>query len=125
MATTIIRNELLKPWAEYAAASEAEAEARRKETGGEGEGGVVAGISRYIAGAGPSMTIADFAFWPVLHDLVGAFGMGILDGGGDGDGEGGGGGALLRYYERVKGRDATRRVLAAAGGGGDGGAAAS
>ncbi|RYP93622.1 hypothetical protein DL770_000254 [Monosporascus sp. CRB-9-2] len=51
--------------------------------------------------AGPSLTLADFAFWPILHSLVAGKKRGVdIDG------------ALLEYYERVKGREAVQKVLA-------------
>ncbi|KAK7754999.1 hypothetical protein SLS62_003083 [Diatrype stigma] len=122
-----IRDDLLKSWAEYAATAEAEAEAAAQETRRQETRGIV-GVAGYIAGSGPAMTIADFAFWPVLHSMLVAFGTGIAAAAGrsdgDEDGDGDGDGALLRYYERIKGRDSTRRVLAAGGGGGGGAAAA-
>ncbi|RYP70748.1 hypothetical protein DL771_005243 [Monosporascus sp. 5C6A] len=51
--------------------------------------------------AGPSLTLADFAFWPILHSLVAGEKRGVsVDG------------ALLEYYERLKGREAAQKVLA-------------
>ncbi|RYP44199.1 hypothetical protein DL768_009315 [Monosporascus sp. mg162] len=51
--------------------------------------------------AGPSLTLADFAFWPILHSLAAGEKRRVdIDG------------ALLEYYERVKGREAVQKVLA-------------
>ena len=65
--------------------------------------------------AGPAISLADFAFWPVLHAMVTASGwfgiVGLFPDDKDGD-QGAAAAALQMYYERVKARDSVRRVLA-------------
>ncbi|KAI0155397.1 hypothetical protein GGR52DRAFT_587140 [Hypoxylon sp. FL1284] len=56
--------------------------------------------------AGPTMTLADYAFWPVLNDVVRMPGRSEFGEEGDMDN-------LKRYYERVRSREAGRRVLLA------------
>ncbi|KAI8964283.1 hypothetical protein F5Y11DRAFT_101311 [Daldinia sp. FL1419] len=56
--------------------------------------------------AGPTMTLADFAFWPVLHDVINVQGQDVL-----GD-DGSGFENLKKYYERLKARDSVRKVIA-------------
>ncbi|KAI1336520.1 hypothetical protein F5Y15DRAFT_201388 [Xylariaceae sp. FL0016] len=56
-----------------------------------------AGLDRYIAG--PTVTLADYAFWPLLHAIVSAI---------DTDFEYKN---LMSYYERMKQRESVARVL--------------
>lgn len=102
----LLISDLLKPWVAYAAAAAAALESQGQGQG-QGQGQV------FIAG-GSSMTLADFALWPVLHNIVVSGSPAtpsarrfLVDDGNTG--------VLLKYYERVKARDATKRVLVAPG----------
>ncbi|XXH03273.1 hypothetical protein Hte_009671 [Hypoxylon texense] len=54
--------------------------------------------------AGPTMTLADFAFWPVLNDVIRTPGRGEF-------GDDGGFDNLRKYYERIRSREAGKKVL--------------
>ncbi|KAI1770625.1 hypothetical protein F4818DRAFT_255295 [Hypoxylon cercidicola] len=54
--------------------------------------------------AGPAMTLADYAFWPVLHEVIQKSGWGVFGGEGVFDN-------LKRYYERIRSTDAAQKVL--------------
>ena len=101
-AVQAFRSEL-RTWAARARASQSES--------GSGSG--------YIAG--PDISLADFALWPVLHAVVGSTGSGPERSGitqllreeeEDDDDDGPDVAALMAYYDRVKDRDSVRRVLA-------------
>lgn len=54
--------------------------------------------------AGPTITLADYAFWPVLNDVIRTPGRGEF-------GDDGGFDNLNRYYERIRSREAGKKVL--------------
>ncbi|KAI2778508.1 hypothetical protein F4815DRAFT_239046 [Daldinia loculata] len=56
--------------------------------------------------AGPTMTLADFAFFPVLHDIIRVQGQDLF--GQDGAGFEN----LKRYYESLEARDSIKKVIA-------------
>ncbi|KAI2618309.1 hypothetical protein GGS26DRAFT_387873 [Hypomontagnella submonticulosa] len=55
--------------------------------------------------AGPAMTLADYAFWPVLNDIIRVPGQCEFGGGGFPN--------LRMYHERIRTRDCGRKVLVA------------
>ncbi|KAI5860821.1 hypothetical protein GGS23DRAFT_579062 [Durotheca rogersii] len=57
--------------------------------------------------AASTMTLADFAFWPVLHDIIGTPGQSEFAGDGQTFEN------LKRYHERIKTRGSGQKVLAA------------
>jgi hypothetical protein len=70
---------------------------------GKGDGEEDAPGAVYIAG-GMQASPADFALWPVLHDMVRECGDGVLDADGDG-------GHLRRYYEAFGERGSVKKAL--------------
>ncbi|KAI0846976.1 hypothetical protein F5Y00DRAFT_126982 [Daldinia vernicosa] len=56
--------------------------------------------------AGPTMTPADFAFWPVLHDIIRVQGQDLF-GQDEAEFEN-----LKKYYERIEARDSVQKVIA-------------